>query len=86
MSDHDLLIQISERVKRTDENMQELRQIVVGNGDPTKGLVYQVAKLAEEREERQAAHKRMKALAYTTIGSAITAVIGAAVTVFSGKS
>jgi len=28
----------------------------------------------------------MKALAYTTVGSAITAIVGAVITVFSGKS
>lgn len=81
---------IAQDVRRLVDGQYRIEKFITGNGDPTSGLLFQVAELKRQAREKEEADKarnaRMNAMATAAIAASITALIGLGVKVFASGS
>ena len=78
---------IAQDVRRLIEGQYRIEKYITGNGDPSSGLLFQVAELKhqarEKEEDDKARNARLNAMATAAIAASITALIGLGVKVFA---
>jgi hypothetical protein len=70
---------IAQDVRRLVDGQYRIEKFITGNGDPSSGLLFQVAELKRQAREKEEADKARNARVNTAIGAAIAAAITALV-------
>ncbi len=70
---------IAQDVRRLIEGQYRIEKFLTGNGDPSSGLLFQVAELKRQAREKEETDKARNARVNTAIGAAIAAAITALV-------
>ncbi len=70
---------IAQDVRRLVDGQYRIEKFITGNGDPSSGLLFQVAELKRQAREKEEADKTRNARVNTAIGAAIAAAITALV-------